>query len=207
MTLVLALAGSALTQPQFPGWAWADLDIAASPDAMFYRQFALKVRPTSAFRVPVPGNPLFGFRYQLKSGAPLFQEPLIGDFFLDPKGEKFFRNFWDKVSVQDGSLLQLGDEQVPLTCIFINGQDNRFSQKDSPLIPDFFLKVYLVANDFNCKGPINPGWPNTSGKKETWDTYVYFEVRDPTIMLPTEIKLRYRWAEYVGYLVDDGGGK
>ena len=120
----------------------------------------------------------------------------MSDFFIDPLGSFWIRNFWDKVFVTDDSNLVLNGETIPITCIFINGQDNRFSGKDTPLIPDFFMQVYLVANDYTCTGPINPNWPLASGKKETWDTYVYYEIRDPTIMLPTEIKIRYRWEEY-----------
>ena len=63
------------------------------------------------------------------------------------------------------------------------------------------MRVYLVANDYSCTGPINPGWPDNGGKEETWDTYVYFEIRDPTIMLPVEAHLRYRWNEYKSVLV------
>ena len=84
------------------------------------------------------------------------------------------------------------------------GHDNRFTGKTGPLIPDFVIEVYLVANDYTCTGPINPQWPVSSPKKETWDTYVYYEIRDPTIMLPTEIKVNYRWEEYKALPIDRG---
>ncbi len=184
--------------------AGANFDRAVSSDAMFYRDFTTKIRSSANFKVAVPGNVQFGFRYQLKFGVPLFSEPILGDLPLGWDTNRFLRSFWDKVFLLDESTLQIGNEQIPLTCVFIDGQDNRFSGKDSPLIPDFLIKVYLVANDFTCTGPLNPGWPESGGKRETWDTYAYFEIRDPTIMLPTEIKLRYRWTEYIAYLADEG---
>ncbi len=98
----------------------------------------------------------------------------------------------------------IGERKLPLTCVFIHGQDHRFSGKDDPLFPDLLLKVYLVANDFSCTGPLNPGWPSNGGKMETWHTYLYYEVRDPTIMLPVEIKLRDFWNEYSAILFEKG---
>jgi hypothetical protein len=169
--------------------------------ATLYRDLSLKVRQQGSFRVPMPSNGDLSFSYQLKFGNARFAQPLINDFLLDAGATKFIRNFWDKIFLQDGSVLNVGGESVPLTCVFVRGQDNRFSQKDTPLIPDFVLRVYLVANDYTCTGPINPGWPTNGQRKETWDTYVYFEVRDPTIMLPTEAKIRYRWTELPAFVV------
>ncbi len=172
--------------------------------SVFYRDLVLKVRQSGSFKVPMPSNGDLSFSYEFKFSNAKFEKPLFYDFFLDPDKTKFYRHFWDKIFFQDGSYLLLGGEKVPLTCIYVNGQDNRFS-KDTPLIPDFVLKVYLVANDFTCMGPINPGWPSNGGRKEMWDTYFYFEIRDPTIMLPTESKIRYRWTEFPAVLVDPGG--
>jgi hypothetical protein len=153
--------------------------------------------------MPSGGNLSYG--YSFRTGTPKQAEPLISDLTIDFSQRTFYRSFWDKVFSQDGSTITVGGEQLPLTCVFISGQDNRFSGKDTPLLPDFVLKVYLVANDFSCTGPINPNWPLTSTRKETWETYLYYEIRDPTIMLPTEIKLRYRWNEFTSFLVDAGG--
>ena len=178
------------------------------PDASFYREFTKKIRAMGDFKVPVPGNTDFSFHYELAESQPLlptFKDPLVSDLAaVPPVATGIYRNFWDKMLLKDGSYIQLGTEKIPLTCIFISGQDNRFLTGKGPLFPDFFLKVYLVANDYACTGPINPGWPGNGGKKELWDTYIYFEVRDPTIMLPTEIHLRYRWAEYPAFLMDNG---
>lgn len=176
----------------------------AEPTEVAYRDFTLKLRAKSSFRVPMPSNGDMSFVYELKLGSPIFAKPVTFDFPLDPDTGKFYRHFWDKVFVQDSSYLLVGNEQVPLTCIFVTGQDNRFSGKNTPLIPDYVFKVYLVANDYSCTGPINPAWPNDGGKRETWDTYVYFEVRDPTVMLPTDIKIRYRSIEFPAVLIDDG---
>ncbi len=198
--LTILLIASSMT---LSGLAQAE----SPPEPTFYRQFTLKTRPQANFQVPMPSGGNLSFSYDLKFGVSKFVEPIVSDFSMEPTQESFFRNFWDKVYLVDGSYIQVGGEQVPLTCIFVSGQDNRFSKKDTPLIPDYVLKIYLVANDFTCTGPINPGWPANGGKKETWDTYVYYEVRDPTIMLPTEIHLRYRWSEFPAILVDQGGGQ
>lgn len=172
--------------------------------AAYYRDLTLKIRPVGKFYVPIPNKDESTFSYQIKFGKPHFKEPIYSVFHLNEKEHPFFRFFGDKIFLEDGSTLFLGDKKVPLTCVFVDGQDNRFSKKELPLIPDIILKVYLVANDFTCTGPLNPGWPMNGSKKETWDTYLYYEVRDPTIMLPTEIKIRYRGNEFLGVLVDEG---
>lgn len=171
-----------------------------------YRNLTLRVRPKAQFRVPMPDGRDLAFSYEMKLAKPLFDQPITADFKLDPRGEQFYRHFWDKIFVADGSALNIGTESIPLSCVYISGQDNRFAKKSNPLIPDFVLRVYLVANEFSCTGPINPGWPMNGGRKETWDTYVYFEVKDPTIMLPVEAKIRYRWNEFPAYLADQGRG-
>jgi hypothetical protein len=175
----------------------------SSLEEKLYRDFALRVRPYESFKVPMPSNGDLSFKYEFKLADPLWEVPKMFDFSLDPDNKKYYRHFWDKFFLQDGSYLEVGNEKVPITCIFVNGQDNRFS-KDSPLIPDFLIKVYVVANDFTCVGPINPGWPGNGGIKESWETYVYFEVRDPTIMLPTQIHIRYRRAEFPAFVIDGG---
>lgn len=177
-----------------------------SSDEELYRQMTFRVRQKGNFKVPMPSNGDLIFNYEFKPSTPLWELPETVDFSLDANKKKFYRHFWDKIFFEDGSHLVVGGEKVPLTCIFLSGQDNRFS-KDTPLIPDFILKVYLVANDFTCTGPINPGWPSNGGKKEMWDTYVYYEIRDPTIMLPTEVKIRYRWVEFPAVVVDEGSGQ
>jgi hypothetical protein len=95
-------------------------------------------------------------------------------------------------------------QKSPLTCVFVDAQDNRSMQKTSVLFPEIVMRIYLVANDFTCSGPLRPGWPATGGRKENWDTYLYFEVKDPTIMLPLDPLLRYRWEEHNLVLTDNG---
>jgi hypothetical protein len=180
----------------------ASADVQPGTPEAEYRALTLKIRPKGRFKVPMVGTSP-EFNYAMNFGAPLFEKPIVNDFVLsDPK--YFFRNFYDKVFLEDGSYLKVNGEEIPLTCVFVKGQDNRYSGKSGPQFPEILLKIYLVANDFTCTGPINPGWPENGGKKETWDTYLYYEVRDPTIMLPTEITLRYRWNESHAILVEDG---
>lgn len=171
-------------------------------EVQFYRDLTLKLRTEATFKIPMPSNGDMVYDYKLEFGDPIYEKPLITDIHLniDDK-EHFSRSFFDRIWLKDGSYMTVGGEQVPLTCVFVNGQDNRFSGNNSPTIPQFIMRVYIVANDYTCKGPIRPGWPQTGGKKENWDTYAHYEIRDPTIMLPVETGLRYRWNEFVSILV------
>lgn len=180
---------------------------AAAPpaDLDFYLNLSKRVRTEGRFEVPVPGAVRQGFGYSLKMGDAIFPQPIISDFHLND-GSLFFRSFWEKIALQDDSYLEISGERIPLTCIFVSGQDNRFSGNSSVLFPEFVLKIYLVANDYTCTGPINPGWPSNGAPRETWDTYLYYEVKDPTIMLPVEVKLRYRRNEMPAVLIDSGRG-
>ncbi|HTL13457.1 MAG TPA: hypothetical protein VL588_13270 [Bdellovibrionota bacterium] len=173
--------------------------LAAAPapvDYDLYRSLVISVRTQGAFRVPMPDGHDLGLSFHLELAQPLQERPLVADLPVDASGDHYVRAFWDRLMLKDGSALNVGTDRPPLTCVYVQGQDNRFSGKTSPLTPDFLLKVYLVANDFSCTGPINPGWPETTGVKETWDTYLYYEVRDPTLMLPTAPRIRYRWNEF-----------
>ena len=172
------------------------------PDAKFYRDLTLKVRNRAEFSIPFPGVQS-SITYSFELDQPLYDEPMLSDFhFNDEPG--FTRSFWDRILLKDGSHMLVNGEKIPLTCIFISGQDNRFGRELSPLYPEFIIEVFLVANDYSCQGPLKPGWPDTGGKPESWGTYLYYEIRDPTIMLPTDAKLRYMWNEYNIVLVDRG---
>jgi hypothetical protein len=169
-----------------------------------YRDLTLSLRKSANFEIPIPGSSSGSMSYQFEWGVPLYAAPPTADFPLEPGSSSSFRRFWDRLLVTDGSVLRIGGETVPLTCVFVDGQDNRSSGIDSPLLPDFVLRIYLVANDFSCTGPVNPLWPQASSRRETWDTYLYYEIRDTTIMVPTEARIRYRWAEFPAVFVQGG---
>lgn len=173
------------------------------PKAQFYRDLTLKIRKTGEFSIPFPGVQS-SIDYAIDFDQPVYKVPMMNDSHMTSNDIYFYRSFWDRILFKDGSYLQVNGEKLPLTCIFIIGQDNRFADKKqlSPLLPEFVLKVYLVANDFSCQGPIKPGWPETGGREENWETYLYYEIKDPTIMLPMDAKLRYRWNEYNVVLID-----
>lgn len=174
--------------------------------AQFYRDLTLKIRQAVQFQVPSPSHNGANVSYTLQFGEPVYQKPMISD--TPWRGKYFLRTFWDRILLKDGSTLQLNgvsEEQLPLTCIFIQGQDNRFSGDSvNPLSPQIILRVTLVANDFTCQGPIHPGWPQTGGKKDAWDTYIKYEIHDKTIMLPVDGIIRYRWNELPLLLMDKG---
>ena len=199
ITLILFVSASAFADKNFGSTVKA-------PDAQFYRDLTLKIRKSVEFSIPFPGVQS-SINYSFDFDQPVYEVPMINDTQFNSNDPYFYRIFFDRILFKDGSYLEVNGERLPLTCIFISGQDNRFADKKlySPLIPEFVLKVYLVANDFSCQGPIKPGWPETGGNKENWDTYLYYEIKDPTIMLPMDAKLRYRWNEYHVVLVDRGG--
>jgi hypothetical protein len=170
------------------------------PDKNYYRKLTMDIRREASFRIPMPDGKDMNYSYKIELGEPIYAEPMVSDTSADTKG-KFFRSFYDRIWLKDGSIAKLGGEEIPLTCIFVSGQDNRYSGNDSPLFPQFIMKIIVVANDYTCSGPIRPGWPAGGGRKENWGTYIHYEVRDPTIMLPVENGLRYRWNEYTSILV------
>jgi hypothetical protein len=172
----------------------------------YYRELSNKVRQYVEFNVPIPSLK-FDFSYKLEFGTPIYFEPKISDVSISSAptiNNAFYRSFWDRIFATDNSYIDIGGERLPLTCIFIHGQDNRYNGKKLPILPDIILRVYLVANDYSCQGPIRPGWPESGGRREAWDTYVYYEIRDLTIMLPVDAKIRFRWAEFPAILIDKG---
>lgn len=162
----------------------------------FYRNLILNIWKEANFEVAIPVTPKPDVHYQFEwlESYPSMEESI--EFPLETGSDKFYRIFFDRLLLKDGSFLTVNGEIFPLTCLFVEGEDNRFSGKTTPLIPDLLLKIYLVTNDFSCTGPINPGWPGNGTRKENWDTFLYYEVRDPTIMLPVEPILRYRRNEF-----------
>lgn len=177
---------------------------ATSAEKEFYRDLVLKIRTQGEFKIAFPNDADQVFKYKLEFDQPKWEEPKVAEHTLydpDSTEKKFIRFFWDKIFTKEGSSIELGGEQIPLTCVYVSAQDNRFSELSSPSIPEFVLKVYFVTNDWMCTGPLNPGWPSDGGKKEAWGTYLHYTINDPTIMLPSDAVLRYRWNEYEAILV------
>ncbi len=168
-----------------------------------YREFTLAVRDTLTLGIPSTMGGTVTVEAKLILGEPAIPTPAVFDFPLADES-KFIRNFVDRIYLNDGSYLKIQGEEIPLTCIFLHGQDNRYSGKDDPLAPDFVLRVTIPANDYSCVGPINPGWPRTSERRELWDTSLSYVVRDPTIMLPADITVQYRRNIFAAYLMDLG---
>lgn len=180
----------------------ASSDDQLKTDLDLYRNLSLSVRKFAQFKISLPSGDDDMINYQLDFGEPVYLSPLWGNLYIDSSNQqKFYRTFYDRIFLKDGSKIQIGDDFVPLTCIFIKGQDNRYSGNTSPLFPKFVLKVFLVANDYSCIGPINPGYPDNGGREETWDTYLSFTIKDPTIMLPTDSIFRFKWNEYNTVLI------
>jgi len=201
LIMILGIVGalpSALAAPKKPAIRLT------APGPQFYRELTMRIRPEGTFRVYMPDGRHQDIRYNLEFGEPVYPEVKIGDYVVEAGKPEFNRLFWDRILLKDGSIVEIGGEKLPLTCIVVSAKDNRFSGPKSPLIPDYIIGVHLVANDFSCQGPIRPGWPETGGRKENWDTYLHFEVKDPTIMLPQDAEVRYRWNEFNAIWIDAG---
>ena len=174
----------------------AEPKIDQSPE--FYRSQVLRIRQMASFKVPSPVGDT-EVTYSLKFAKPAVGYELPLTHILDwdrATPNTYYKLFWDRIFVEDGSTLKIKNEVLPVTCVYVDGQDNRKSGTDSPLFPNLVLKVYVVANDFDCEGPINRGFPSNGGREEAWDSYMFYMVKDPTIMMPVESKLRYRWNEF-----------
>jgi len=171
-------------------------------DLKYYRELTFAVRKSGEFKIGLPDGSNTFFSYELDADEPIYPSPKYSNLVIDSSNpSQFYRTFYDRIFLKDGSKISIGDEYLPLTCIFIKGQDNRYSGNQSPLFPKIILNIYLVANDYSCTGPINPGWPENGGKQETWDTYLNYTVKDPTIMLPVDPEFRYRWNEFKAVLI------
>ena len=133
-----------------------------APSAQYYRDLTLQIRKTGQFALSFPGTQST-IEYYLEYGQPVYKEPMLFDSLLNGDKKYFRRLFWDRILVKDGSFVTVNGEKIPLTCVVVSGQDNRFEDKNniSPLLPEFVLKIFFVANDFSCQGPLKPGWPET----------------------------------------------
>lgn len=175
-----------------------------APGPAFYREFTKRIQNKGTLRVFKPDGIHEDIKYEFELGEAIFPEVKIGDYLVESGKPFFTRRFWDRILLKDGSYLEIGGEKLPLTCVVVSAQDNRFSGPKSPVIPDYIIRIHLVANDFACQGPVRPGWPYSGGRKESWDTFLHYEVKDPTIMLPTDTEVRYRWNEYSAIWIDAG---
>jgi hypothetical protein len=97
------------------------------PNSEFYRAMTLRIRNSGEFKVPTPGTNT-SVSYNFEFNRPIYKEPVIGDLHF-PIGEAYFlRTFFDRILFKDGSFLEVNGEKLPLTCVFVEGQDNRFSK-------------------------------------------------------------------------------
>lgn len=175
------------------------------PNAQYYRDLTMRIRKSGVFQYPSVDGKGTQISYQMEVGEPSYAEPKLSDASFDIMDlRKIWRLFWDRVYLKDGSYMQIGEDKIPLTCIWVSGWDNRANGNQTPLVPKVVMRVMLVANDYTCQGPVRPGWPETGGKKDAWDTYLHFEVKDPTIMLPQDASVRFRGGSFSLILIDGG---
>lgn len=169
-------------------------------DLKLYSNFGSKVRSEATFIVPFPGTTPTEIKYFLEIDQRK-GEVITSEYeMLENKGKIIF--YWDRFFLKDSSYVEINGEKLPATCLVIKGQDNRQTKKsgNDPLVPDHIIDIKIVVGEYTCTGPINPNFP-ISGKKEMWDTYLHYRITDPTVMLPTDAGIRYRWNEFETVLV------
>jgi hypothetical protein len=175
----------------------------ADPGDLFYRDLLKTLRRTGTFKVSLPAMAPIPLSYRVTVSRPKTAKPVLIDINAG-EGGRFLRQVFDKLFFDDNSVLKIGDDELPLTCVHLDGQDNRFTGPKSPLTPDFILRIFLVANDYSCTGPLNQD-PSLGPVGPTWDTFLYYEVRDPSTMFPINARLHYRGNNFAVTRLDTGG--
>lgn len=161
----------------------------------FYRNQVLALPACMSFEAPTPlGSAKISYKFTW--GDPAIAQPFVGVLPVlgsDVNGK--YIEFYDRIYLAPDSVLNVNGKKIPLTCAWVHGQDNSEIDNNDPLVPKQLLRILLVANDFSCTGPVNPGWPGNGQRKETWDTYLDLMIKDLTIYRPADARLRYRWSE------------
>lgn len=161
-------------------------------DRKFYRELTQKLSRVGTFSVTLVGtHQKIHFEYEL--GKPIYPEPIVVDAHTGLDRRYLYRDFWDRIFLTENSYLDIDGHREPLTCIFINGQDNRYAGLSDPRIPGILMRVYLVARDKTCTGPLNPNYPHDGTIPENWDTYLYYELKHPETLFPTGSRIRTNW--------------
>jgi len=165
-----------------------------SDGVQFYRDMTNKIRKDAEFNVAMPGFDK-AIHYHIELAKPIYAMPIVQDAMLGQDHSKFFRTFFDRIFLSN-SYVTVGSETIALTCIFVHGLDNRYAGPTDARLPNFYLKIYFVANDPTCVGPLSPDYPNDGGIPEAWDTYFYYEIKNVAEMLPKAGKIRLHWNEF-----------
>jgi len=189
--LILLLAASALAQ-DIPALRPEELAMnpATPPTAEFYRRLLLNMRREGNFQLHLPGQKVASVSYRLQWNVSRLTHS-APKFYGSPDAQ--VRNWSDHVWTAEGSTLTVenAERPLPIDCVFVQGQDNLGAYRRPAVIPRFVLKLFFVANDPECRGPINNDPTLYSVTPFLWDTFLQYEVRDTTVFLPLEPKLRY----------------
>jgi hypothetical protein len=159
-----------------------------------YRRDVLAIPAQMKFEVRSPLGSA-EVSYQLTWDEPAALLPETSRFPSLSSPDAYFIEYYDRIFLAPGSQMNVGSRVLPLTCIWVHGQDNRPWITFDPLIPLKVMRILLVANDFACEGPFNPGWPGNGKPKETWDTYIEIQLKDLALYRPSHSSLRFRNVE------------
>jgi hypothetical protein len=151
-----------------------------------YRALTLKVLKSAEFKVFLPGDLELPFSYNFEFGEAFTEKPKIVEFpsSIDPR--KISYTFIDRFKVRENSTLQTGKNSLAISCIYVRGQDRRKNPSNN--LPIFFLNVWIVPNDSECKGPYN----GNRLDEEVWNTYIHYKVFNFESFAPEMVEFKYR---------------
>lgn len=183
----------------FPLFANANHPEITVKEKQLYRdELTSRIRLQQNFKMNVKVNEKSEFSYQIKLEKPVYDMPVFADIHNWGSDTAYFRGFWDLFQTTQDSVLKVGNELLPINCVFISAQDNRHIENNPiPLLSEYLMEVYLVVGTDMCTGgPFNPNNPLYGAEQIAWDTYVYYRIKAPTIMQPIDALLVYRKNQY-----------
>lgn len=172
-----------------------------TPEREFYRRLFLNIPREGNFSLELPG---FGKSTEIQYKFD-WNSPLLDLTKLDLKGsEKSMHRIWEDrvMTVRNASWLTiegLSQGKLPITCVYVFGQDTLNPKGKPNDFPRFILKVQLVINDNDCKGPVETKPDVYVTNTDLWETALTFQLRGDgatNLMYPIEPKLRYLRNEF-----------
>ncbi|MBS1984086.1 MAG: hypothetical protein JST16_07925 [Bdellovibrionales bacterium] len=106
---------------------------------------------------------------------PAQAEPTVFDTSSDDSDSV---EFYDRILFGAGSKLTANGRVLPLTCLWVHGSHHSHAPQNQRIL---LRRLYLVASDTTCTGPVKPGLPPEGNPELNWDSYIYFEQATPAL--------------------------
>ena len=151
-----------------------------------YRALTLKVLKSADFKVFLPGDLELPLSDNFELGEAFTEKPKIVEFPSSIDSSKISYTFIDRFKVRESSNLQTGKHALALTCVYVRGQDRRNNPTNG--LPLFFLNVWIVPDDTECKGPYNGNILD----EETWKNYIHYKVFNFENFFPEMVEFKNR---------------